>query len=225
MLVYLDSDCIPQPGWLESLVSAFDDAEVVVCAGVTSIDRGNSYSRLFAYLSDWPIDDPGAEPVVVDRNFNANNVAFRRQTFLAHPYPDNGSYKARCVQLWLELAQAGVPIHRANRALVLHPAPVNPRHFAAKAVGLGHDYGLQYRNRRHAGGRSALAFAREKFMQNFTGTRARLRANRGKPLDPATKTMALALAAVYFGLVAVATLAAVRPRPTIGRFLGLAARD
>lgn len=224
LLVYLDSDCIPQPGWLEALIAAFDRSDVVVCAGVTSIDRDSYYSRLFAFLSDWPIDDPGAEPVVVATNFNANNVAFRRATFLAHPYPDNGSYKARCVQLWQELTVAGITIHRANRALVLHPAPVNPRHFAAKAIGLGHDYGLQFRNRGGAGRRSALAFARAKFMQNFSATRARLH-TAANPPGVATRVLALALSAVYFAIAAAATFAATRDHGPIDRFLGLAAND
>lgn len=224
LLVYLDSDCIPQPGWLEALLAAFDRPDVAACAGVTSIDRDTTYSRLFAFLSDWPIDDPGAEPVVVARNFNANNVAFRRATFLSHPYPDNGSYKARCVQLWQELAVAGVPIHRANRALVLHPAPVNPRHFAAKAIGLGHDYGLQFRNRGNAGRRSALAFARAKFMQNFSATRARLRTAENQP-GASTRVLALSLSAVYFAIAAAATFAATRDHGPLDRFLGLAAND
>lgn len=224
LLVYLDSDCIPQPGWLESLLAAFDRPDVVACAGVTSIDRDTRYSRLFAFLSDWPIDDVGAEPVVVATNFNANNVAFRRDTFLAHPYPDNGSYKARCVQLWQELAVAGITIHRANRALVLHPAPVNPRHFAAKAIGLGHDYGLQFRNRGNAGRRSAFAFARAKFMQNFSATQRRLDAAQHET-EVGTRPLALALSAVYFAIAAAATFAATRDHGPLDRFLGLAAND
>jgi hypothetical protein len=224
LLLYLDSDCIPQPGWLESLLAAFDRPDVVVCAGVTSIDRDTRYSRLFAFLSDWPIHDPGAEPLVVDHSFNANNVAFRRATFRAHPYPDNGSYKARCVQLWQELAASGITIHRANRALVLHPAPVNPRHFAAKAIGLGHDYGLQFRNRGGAGRRPALAFAQAKFSQNFSATRARLLASE-RPVAVGTRALALALSAVYFAIAAAATVAATRAHGPLDRFLGLAAHD
>ena len=221
VLVYLDSDCIPQPGWLESLLAAFDRPDVVACAGVTSIDRDSRYSRLFAYLSDWPIEDPGTEAVVLARNGCANNVAFRRTLFLAHPYPDNGSYKARCVQLWQELAAAGITLHRANRALVLHPAPVNPRHFAAKAIGLGHDYGLQFRNRGGAGRRSALACAHAKFMQNFSATRARL-PGAERRIGAGTRVMGLTLAIVYYSIAATATLASIRYHGPVNRFLGLA---
>lgn len=224
LLVYLDSDCIPQPGWLEAFIATFERTDVVVCAGVTSFDRDSLYSRLFAFLIDWQIDDPGPEPVVVTHGFKANNVAYRRDTFLAHPYPDNGSYKARCVQLWRELAQAGITIHRANRALVLHPAPVNPRHFAAKAIGLGHDYGLQFRNRGGTGLRSALSFAYGKFKRNLADTRTRLLTSQCRP-DAGPRALAMVLAGIYYAIASAAAFTTIRTRGPVVRFLGLAAHD
>lgn len=145
LLLFLDSDVIPEPGWLRHLVAAGHREEVRVVGGDAFIAPEDLVSKAFSVF--WffnaphvvfPPDQPTLKP---HKQFFANNVLFERATFLAHPFPKmpDGMTRGACLQLARELERAGIPVYRELRARVSHPAPNGWRHFFARAMAQGRD--------------------------------------------------------------------------------------
>ena len=87
VLVFVDGDVIPEPGWLTRLTAPFVDPSVDVVCGKTVVGPLSSfYVRSIAatWIYD-PVRRLGVERVVF---FNANNVAFRRNLFAEREFPD-----------------------------------------------------------------------------------------------------------------------------------------
>lgn len=120
VVVFGDADCWPEARWLERILAPFADGAAVV-AGRTRYRQdwlGRSATALdFMYFES--THGPGHR-----RNFYANNVAFRREVFMAHPYRSAPKiYRGHCQRLGLELAEAHVPIVFATDAVTVHRFP------------------------------------------------------------------------------------------------------
>ena len=99
IVVFLDSDAIPEPGWLEGILDPFADPAVKVVAGHAYIQPDSLYSKAFALWWFFPLRARPQPPTPV-AHFFANNVAFRRATFLAHRFsPVEGTSRGACVEL------------------------------------------------------------------------------------------------------------------------------
>ena len=48
ILVFVDSDCLPEANWLRQLIEPFDKPEVSVVTGNSYIDRDTFYAKTFA---------------------------------------------------------------------------------------------------------------------------------------------------------------------------------
>jgi hypothetical protein len=82
----------------------------------------------------------GGPPRAATRFF-ANNVAFRRETALAFPFPDvRGSDRGACAVLARRLVDAGIVPLMTPAAAVSHPAPDGVRRAVARALVEGRDY-------------------------------------------------------------------------------------
>ena len=85
LVVLLDGDCAPAPGWLRAAVDAMRaHPEVAAVSGRTVYpDKGFSY-RVLATLSRSFVDPGGPGPT---RFISNNNAIFRRDVLLTHPLP------------------------------------------------------------------------------------------------------------------------------------------
>ncbi len=85
LVVLLDGDCAPAPGWLRAAIDAMRvHPEVAAVSGRTVYpDLGFSY-RVLATLSRSFLDPGGPGPT---RFISNNNAIFRRDVLLAHPLP------------------------------------------------------------------------------------------------------------------------------------------
>jgi hypothetical protein len=209
VIVFLDSDAVPEPGWLAAIVEPFSDEKVQVVAGWTHLETGSAYARAFALWWFFPLRDPRVEwrPA---RHFFANNVAFRQAICRSHPFPRiEGTSKGACLRLADELAAAGVTVWRTTRARAVHPPPLAGRPFVERALAQGRD-----------------RVARERgWHRTIVGSAGRLVGHVGRVLvgtwknralvgvGPAEIPYALALGAAYYGLCFVGE---------IGAMLGLA---
>ena len=83
LVVLLDGDCAPAPGWLRAAVDAMRaHPNVAAVSGRTTYpDKGFSY-RALATLSRSFLDPGGPGPT---RFISTNNAVFRRDVLLAHP--------------------------------------------------------------------------------------------------------------------------------------------
>jgi len=204
ILVFLDSDAIPEPGWLEALLAPFADPEIAVVAGQAHIQADSVYSKAFALWWFFPLR-ASTESLQPTRDFFANNVAFRRPTFLAHPFiPIRDTSRGACLGLAANLHLAGITIWRASAARVSHPSPRGWRHFMLRALAQGRD-----RLPRERGWRATVAGSVARLAHHIADGFARTLRNRrhvGLPLAGVPAAMALCCA--YYSLYFAGELAA-----------------
>ena len=149
IVLFVDSDVIPDGGWLACLLSPFDDPNTEVVAGCTYLDSRTVLERCFALFWFFPPKQPRAE-VFDSPGFHANNVAFRRPVFLANPFPRAESYRGQGAEMARRLLGKGHRIRRHGEAWVNHPAPNGLRQALIRAVVTGYD--TVYWNRRRRRG-------------------------------------------------------------------------
>ena len=135
IIVFLDGDTEPSEGWLAALTSPIARGEALVVAGFTG------YPGALAELGNL-FDFPhfaGTAPQTV-RHFWANNVAFARHVFAAHPFPAIAPmFHGQCQVLALQLRAAGIAIASAPHARVTHGWPVSARDWLAVRLLRGAD--------------------------------------------------------------------------------------
>ena len=141
ILVFLDCDVIPEQGWLAALLEPFADPAVQVVGGESYIDCEGLYSKALAlfWFAELRNEASGLVPAGF---FYANNVAFRRQFFLTHPFPEVPAFRKQCTLLSEALRADGVELLRQQRARVSHPCPRGLRNFAASALHNGRDQAI-----------------------------------------------------------------------------------
>ena len=121
IVVFADSDCWPEPGWLDALVAPFADPAVEVVAGRTTYR--DDLLGIAATTIDFMYFDSPLGPSCT-RNFYANNVAFRRKTFGLRRFPtDTPLYRGPCQLLGLRLLEDGIPVRFEPTAHTVHRFP------------------------------------------------------------------------------------------------------
>ncbi len=196
IVVFLDSDVIPEPGWLEGLLAPFGDPAVRVVAGHAYIDPDRLVSKTFALTWFFPLRATAAPLRPATRLF-ANNLAIRRETFLAHPFaPAPGTSRGACVTLAEGLGRAGITIWKTTAAQVSHPAPRGGRHFVLRALAQGRDILA-----RESGWRATPLGSLARFLGHSGGATLRiLKDHRAVRLSPALVPAALAIGWSYYVL-------------------------
>ena len=123
LVVFLDCDIVPEPGWLREIVRPFSDESVGVVVGETHVDASTFWTRSLALAWVFEVRTDSSEIVDV-REFLANNLAFRTSVALAHPFPIvEGTARGSCVALAKELAEAGIVVIANRAAKAAHPPP------------------------------------------------------------------------------------------------------
>lgn len=85
LAVILDADCVPDTDWLRMLVNAMNaNPEASVISGKTVYAGRGLGERMLSLLSRSYVD---AGQAGVTRFISNNNAAWRREVFLAHPFP------------------------------------------------------------------------------------------------------------------------------------------
>lgn len=140
LFLFLDSDVIPEQGWLRHLLWPFADPSVEVVGGNAYVTRGDRYSRAFGAV--WFFDGRARENAFKPAwGFHANNVVFRRATFERYPFPPQreGITRGACYQLAQQLTGRGIGLYENSAARVSHPAPNGLRHFVVRGIAQGRD--------------------------------------------------------------------------------------
>jgi cellulose synthase/poly-beta-1,6-N-acetylglucosamine synthase-like glycosyltransferase len=159
ILVFYDSDCLYEPGWLDVMRRSFDDPAVQVVAGETRTRGIGVYGTAMALAYIFPQYSGDDLRSVGDHRglqrgsqYYLNNVAFRREFLLTQPIPvDLPLYRGNCVVHAKQLVRDGVVIWRQPAARATHAPPNGWRHFYQRFLLIGYDYYWQGRVLREFG--------------------------------------------------------------------------
>ena len=197
ILLFLDSDVVPEPGWLRTLLGSFADPALSIVCGNTYIEPEGLYAKAFAAFWFFPLRSEDAT-LRETHAFFANNVAFRRDLFLRNRFPDLPLLRGQCAVLSDGLRRGGTPIHLHGGARVAHPPPKGLGHYLRRALCEGHDIiQLQRLGKTMPGGGMPWGPLR-RFGASFGHARRSLRAHRGAlGLRRGEVPLALAVAGGY----------------------------
>jgi hypothetical protein len=201
IVIFLDCDVVPERGWLGAMLAAFDDPAVDVVGGETYVELDGFLSRAFAlfWLFSLRADDGDLAPA---RFFHANNVAFRREIFNAHGFPDLPIYRGQCTLLGDAIATARAGFFRLRGARVSHPYPSSFGYFIARALHGGRDWVLVETVRAQSG-RIRLGRVWTDYGQRLRDARQRIGGHRSEvSLGRVGAVGAMAIAFVYLSLQA-----------------------
>ena len=141
-LLFLDSDVVPEAGWLRSMLGSLRKG-VEVVAGSTYVEPTSFFGRAFALFWFFPLRAP-SRGLIETNFFFANNVIFERKLFLANKFPDLPLYRGHCTALAMSLRNQGIRIYQQTNARVAHPPPF-PTHFVHRALSEGYDVTMRER--------------------------------------------------------------------------------
>jgi hypothetical protein len=156
IVIFIDSDVVPEDGWLEALTRPFfDNSRVRVVAGHTYLSHETFIEKAFALGWFFPLRDGGDSLYAGNSHFYANNVAFRRATFLKFRFPKmpRGVRRGSCAQLAQRLTRHRIPIWTQTAARTHHPPPSGLRHYVIRAFAHGRDNVLGWKSAGLATGR------------------------------------------------------------------------
>ena len=131
----LDGDCEPDPQWLERLMARFEP-EVAAVAGRTRYSGQTRGERIFSIPDFAYVLDTGEGQA---SGFNINNLVFRREILLAHPFESRIARNGGCYFLFHRLKAEGANILYEPDAIVHHGNDVAGLGFVRKHFDRGHD--------------------------------------------------------------------------------------
>jgi glycosyltransferase involved in cell wall biosynthesis len=138
-VVFLDSDVIPEPGWLKHILATLEMPAAQIATGNAYIEPDSLVAKSFALSWFFPLRCEDG-PIREEKHFFANNLAMHSAFCRAHPFPDiPGSTRGSCVALADSLAKENIPIHYNPSARVSHPPPNGFRHISKRALAQGRD--------------------------------------------------------------------------------------
>lgn len=141
LVVMLDSDAAPQPGWLPGLLKPFADPEVMAVGGFTVLGYNNLVSKVMAL--SWIFNLRSEREQTLKRHkIHANNCAFRTAFFQQNPWPDLPAFKKQC-GFWIrDIERRGIKWVRTVDAMTVHaPQPGIPfLTWRAWTAGLDRDF-------------------------------------------------------------------------------------
>ena len=142
-ILFVDSDVIPEDGWLVALLECYIEEQADVVAGATYIHGPSLYECAFALFWFFPLEADYRRLLRAPSTaFFANNVMFRAGAF--RPYPDAPLVRAgRWAMLADILLKSGQSIILEPRARTQHPAPNGVKHFVYRALCEGQDNVVQ----------------------------------------------------------------------------------
>jgi hypothetical protein len=146
LVAFLDSDLIPEDGWLENLLGALDDPARSIAGGWTYLGPVRSlYDKTFALFWLFPLRGDGGPPIE-HVHFYPNNVVFRRELLHRYPYRVDQRHRGSDSTLAARFRAEGVTIWRVPSARAMHPPPIGVRNMIRRALWYGHDHVVAARN-------------------------------------------------------------------------------
>jgi len=138
IIIFIDTDLIPDPDWLRGFLTAFNDWSLSVLLGATHLDHVSAYEMAVALFWIFPpaTHGRGIQPL---HRYSSNNLAFRRAVFLKFPFPTRPTYRGQCGELGQTLLGVGIPILEHTDSRATHPPPAGLSGFVHRSWSAGRD--------------------------------------------------------------------------------------
>ena len=138
VIVFLDSDLIPDDGWLQGMLEPLSDFRVSLVVANTYMESHSLYANCVGLF--WIFDTRSKRPALTrTKRLLANSFAVRRAVFEKFPFPQRPTFRGQCSELASILATHGIVMHQNSAAQASHPPPEGARHFMERALFAGHD--------------------------------------------------------------------------------------
>jgi hypothetical protein len=138
VVVFLDSDLVPDEGWLAAMLEPLADFRVSVVLGNTYMDTRSLYAKCVALF--WIFDARCTEPALHrTHRLVSNSIAFRRAVFERFPFPQRPTFRGQCSELAGILGDQGICLYLNSAAQSVHPPPHGFCKFVERAMYAGHD--------------------------------------------------------------------------------------
>jgi hypothetical protein len=196
IVVLIDSDVVPDEGWLGQLLDALGSPGVDVVSGETYLATDTYYDRLLASFWLFDVKRP-PRPVYEVTNFYANNVAFRGDIIRRFPFPTADTYRGQCTTLAKTLRAAGIKLYRAGGAMVSHPPPSGLSHFVTRAICHGHDITMSNKRKSIGWLKASPLGAALRYIRDVAATPGRIVQRRHVIRSVTAGILAFGLAVVY----------------------------
>ena len=147
IVVFLDSDVIPQAHWLATLLSSFSDPEISIVGSNCFVEHRTLYQKSYAAIK---FGEPfsGGGIVASYTLVHGNSMAFRRWAFDRYNFPPTGfTYKLPFKYFIETLRRDRFPVYVNLGAQVEHPAPL-PKNFLKRGFFHGRDEMILRQERR-----------------------------------------------------------------------------
>ena len=206
LLLFVDSDVLPDDGWLAHLLGSFGQPEIDVICAQTYVRPDGVYAAAFALCWTYPLRD-GSLGIVRPPKFYGNTVAFRSTAFPSTGFPAlRRRTRGAASLLAAELAAREIAVWQNHAAAVAHPPPEGLRHLAVRGIAHGRDVYMTRSEDRHIEGlRRSLGVAWGRARSGFNQT---FREWRRVGLKPWEVPAVLAICTAYYGCFALGGLLA-----------------
>lgn len=171
LLLFVDSDVLPENGWLANLLGSFGQPGIDVVCGQTYVAPTDLVARAFALGWTYSLRDDAGR-LVQPRKFYANNIVFRTDVFRRVGFRSVGRRSRGASSLLREdLEQLGVRVWENRAARVDHPPPTSFRHMVVRALAHGRDHYMKDSEERSWDGmKRSLGTAASRLSRGFRRT-------------------------------------------------------
>lgn len=141
IVIFFDSDAVPDDGWLRSILEPFNKPNTHVVTGNTYMPLTNLVEKAMALIWYFPPETIKSETFEETDWFSTNNVAFTREIFKKYNFPNLDGLRGHNVAVANKLIFNGIKIYRTHKARASHPASNGFVHFIHRGLELGYDKG------------------------------------------------------------------------------------
>jgi hypothetical protein len=120
IVVFIDSDTIPESGWFDALMGAIEQPQIDVVGGNTYVRPDRFLAKAFGIFWFYGLRSKGAD-LYSHEFLYANNVAFKRHVLERYPFPRLDSFRGQCRVLSHRLRNSGIAVYRHDGARMMHP--------------------------------------------------------------------------------------------------------
>lgn len=172
ILLFVDSDVLPDDGWLAHLLGSLARPDVHVVCGQTYVAPTDLVARAFALGWTYALRDPSGGLFTPDK-FYANNLALRADLFRKTQFrPLGRRSRGACSLLREDLGRLGIVVWENRAASVDHPPPSSVGHLVVRALAHGRDQYLSHAEERSVWGlKRSLGIAAERLARGFSRAR------------------------------------------------------